>query len=41
MRGKSVFIVFSGNGKGKTTAAIGSVIRTIGWKKKVVYCTFF
>lgn len=38
---KGIVIAFSGNGKGKTSAAIGSAIRMIGWKKKVVYCSFF
>jgi len=39
--GKGLVIVFSGDGKGKTSAAIGCAIRMLGWGKKVVYCTFF
>ncbi|MCX7704787.1 MAG: cob(I)yrinic acid a,c-diamide adenosyltransferase [bacterium] len=41
MERTGVFIVFTGDGKGKTSAALGSVIRMIGWEKNVVYCTFF
>lgn len=41
MCGKGIVIVFSGNGKGKTSAAIGTVIRMVGWGKKVAYFTFF
>jgi len=35
-----MIIVYTGNGKGKTTAAIGAVIRSVGWKKKVVIVQF-
>ncbi|MCM8817583.1 MAG: cob(I)yrinic acid a,c-diamide adenosyltransferase [Candidatus Omnitrophica bacterium] len=34
-------IVFSGDGKGKTSAAIGIAVRMVAQKKKVAYCTFF
>jgi len=36
-----VVLIFTGDGKGKTTAAIGNAVRMLGWKKRVVYCTFF
>ena len=32
---RGVFIIFTGNGKGKTTAAIGTVSRALGHGKKV------
>ncbi|HFB2116001.1 TPA: cob(I)yrinic acid a,c-diamide adenosyltransferase [Escherichia coli] len=32
---RGVFIIFTGNGKGKTTAAIGTVARALGHGKKV------
>lgn len=32
--------VFTGKGKGKTTAAIGSAIRALGAQKKVLFCQF-
>ncbi|MGB9642913.1 MAG: cob(I)yrinic acid a,c-diamide adenosyltransferase [Candidatus Ratteibacteria bacterium] len=38
---KGLVIVFSGEGKGKTSAAIGCTLRMLGWGKQVVYCTFF
>ncbi|MCD6171146.1 MAG: cob(I)yrinic acid a,c-diamide adenosyltransferase, partial [Thermoplasmata archaeon] len=38
MKGK--IIVFTGDGKGKTTAAIGTAIRAIGYGKKVVMIQF-
>ena len=38
MNGK--IIVFTGDGKGKTTAAIGTAIRAIGYGKKVVMIQF-
>ncbi|HOJ31145.1 MAG TPA: cob(I)yrinic acid a,c-diamide adenosyltransferase [bacterium] len=38
---RGIVIVFSGDGKGKTSAATGCAIRMLGWGKKVVYCTFF
>lgn len=33
--------VFTGDGKGKTTAAVGQAIRFVGAGKKVVFCQFF
>jgi cob(I)alamin adenosyltransferase len=41
MQDNGLLITFSGDGKGKTTAALGCVLRTIGWGGKVVFCTFF
>ena len=32
--------VYTGNGKGKTTAAIGLAIRSLGADKKVYFCQF-
>ena len=37
---KGLIIVFTGNGKGKTTAALGMAIRTLGHMKKVVIVQF-
>tara|TARA_Y100000589_G_scaffold77291_1_gene71089 strand:- start:83 stop:781 length:699 start_codon:yes stop_codon:yes gene_type:complete len=37
---KGLVIVFTGNGKGKTTAALGMAIRTLGHMKKVVVIQF-
>lgn len=37
---KSFVQVYTGNGKGKTTAAIGLAIRAIGAKKKVLFLQF-
>ena len=34
-------IVITGNGKGKTTSAIGIIIRSLGYKKKVAIVKFF
>ncbi len=33
-------LIFTGNGKGKTTAAIGLCIRALGWQKKVCMIQF-
>ena len=33
--------IYCGNGKGKTTAAIGLAVRAAGFGKKVVFCQFF
>tara|TARA_Y100000589_G_scaffold314232_1_gene336474 strand:+ start:114 stop:812 length:699 start_codon:yes stop_codon:yes gene_type:complete len=37
---KGLIIVFTGNGKGKTSAALGLAIRTLGHMKKVVIIQF-
>ena len=37
---KGLIIVFTGNGKGKTTAALGIALRTLGHMKKVVVIQF-
>ena len=37
---KGLVIVFTGNGKGKTTAALGMAIRTLGHMEKVVVIQF-
>jgi len=37
---KGLFLVFTGNGKGKTTAALGMVLRTIGHGYKVAIIQF-
>ncbi len=37
---KSVVIVFSGDGKGKTSAALGLVIRALGARHKVAFVQF-
>ena len=37
---KGLIIVFTGNGKGKTTAALGMAIRTLGHRGKVVIIQF-
>jgi len=41
MQKNGFLITFSGDGKGKTTAACGCVLRTLGWGGRVVFCTFF
>ncbi|MBI5732082.1 MAG: cob(I)yrinic acid a,c-diamide adenosyltransferase [Candidatus Magasanikbacteria bacterium] len=35
-----MFLLITGNGKGKTTSAIGTAIRGIGWGKKVAMILF-
>jgi len=35
-----MLIVFTGNGKGKTTAALGQMIRTVGQRKKALMIQF-
>ncbi|HRY60397.1 MAG TPA: cob(I)yrinic acid a,c-diamide adenosyltransferase [Patescibacteria group bacterium] len=35
-----MLIVFTGNGKGKTSAALGTALRSSGWKKKVCIIQF-
>ena len=39
-RDKALIIVNTGNGKGKTTAALGMVFRTLGYGKKVTVIQF-
>lgn len=38
--GRGLVIVYTGNGKGKTTAALGLALRAWGWDKKVVILQF-
>lgn len=35
-----MLIVFTGNGKGKTTASLGTAMRALGWQKKVCIIQF-
>ncbi|KKS56035.1 MAG: Cob(I)alamin adenosyltransferase [Candidatus Gottesmanbacteria bacterium GW2011_GWA1_42_26] len=35
MRDRGLIIVYTGDGKGKTTAALGMALRTVGWGGKV------
>src|SRR5260221_10188575 len=37
---KGLVIVYTGEGKGKTTAALGLVLRAVGYKKKVLIIQF-
>ncbi len=37
---KSLILVFTGHGKGKTTAALGLALRTLGYRKKVAIIQF-
>jgi cob(I)alamin adenosyltransferase len=39
-RKKGLILVFTGNGKGKTTAALGTALRTIGHDRKVAMVQF-
>lgn len=40
MTKKSLIIVNTGDGKGKTTAALGMIMRNLGWDKKVAVIQF-
>ena len=35
-----MLIIFTGNGKGKTSAALGVALRSLGWGKKVAVIQF-
>jgi cob(I)alamin adenosyltransferase len=37
---KGLIIIYTGNGKGKTTAALGLVLRAVGYKKKCLIVQF-
>src|SRR3989338_9031732 len=37
---KGLIIVYTGEGKGKTTAALGLVLRSVGYKKKCLIVQF-
>ncbi|HHY11147.1 MAG TPA: cob(I)yrinic acid a,c-diamide adenosyltransferase [Firmicutes bacterium] len=37
---KGLIMVYTGDGKGKTTAALGLALRQIGWGKKVLFLQF-
>jgi cob(I)alamin adenosyltransferase len=39
-KGKGLVLVFTGNGKGKTTAALGTVLRSAGYGRKI-FIVFF
>lgn len=38
--GKGLIIIYTGNGKGKTTAALGLVLRAVGYKKRCLIIQF-
>src|SRR3989344_4415226 len=40
MRDRGLIIVYTGDGKGKTTAALGMALRTVGWGGKVLILQF-
>ncbi len=37
---KGLVIIYTGNGKGKTSAAVGLAVRAVGYKKKVLFLQF-
>ncbi len=38
---KGIVVIYTGDGRGKTTAALGLCMRAIGWKNKVCVIQFF
>lgn len=36
-----MILVFTGDGKGKSSAALGTIVRALGWGKRVVLVRFF
>ena len=37
---RGLLVVYTGDGKGKTTAALGTVFRAMGWEKRVAVVQF-